>query len=222
MLKPAAIRDVLARCAPQLAQNPERLILTVGDGRIVAITNPTFAPIVTAAYRTAGRNGVWAGAPDMGGLATAPAIVRHVGDSAIVSILSAEALLPAVESGTRVMMTAPSGTIIYATQSLADAGLRTQQSIRNAASPAGDAVESVDVKTIANQRVRIAVRGRRASVALPTSLPPSVSAVGRDEEVDLYPTAEQCSGLQLEPRTPASSRDRCTVRGRTLLCRGER
>lgn len=91
-----------------------------------------------------------------------------------------------------------------------------------AASPAGDAVESVDVKTIANQRVRIAVRGRRASVALPTSLPPSVSAVGRDEEVDLYPTAEQCSGLQLEPRTPASSRDRCTVRGRTLLCRGER
>ncbi|MGR1184963.1 phage tail protein [Aeromonas veronii] len=36
MLKPAAIRDVLARCSPQLAQNPESLILTVGDGRIVA------------------------------------------------------------------------------------------------------------------------------------------------------------------------------------------
>ncbi len=107
------------------------------DGRIVAITNPTYAPIVTAAFRTAGRNGVWAGAPDMGGLQTAPAIVRHVGDSAIVSILSAEALLPAFAGGTRVMMTAPSGTIIYATQSLADAGLRTQQSIRNAASPAG-------------------------------------------------------------------------------------
>ena len=36
MLKPAAIRDVIARCVPQLAQNPEGLILTVGDGRIVA------------------------------------------------------------------------------------------------------------------------------------------------------------------------------------------
>ncbi|HHQ4584659.1 phage tail protein [Aeromonas hydrophila] len=36
MLKPAAIRDVIASCVPQLAQNPDRLILTVGDGRIVA------------------------------------------------------------------------------------------------------------------------------------------------------------------------------------------
>jgi hypothetical protein len=36
MLKPAAIRDVLARCIPQLVQNPEGLLLTVGDGHIVA------------------------------------------------------------------------------------------------------------------------------------------------------------------------------------------
>lgn len=36
MLKPTAIRDVIASCVPQLAQNPESLILTVGDGHIVA------------------------------------------------------------------------------------------------------------------------------------------------------------------------------------------
>lgn len=36
MIKPAAIREVIASCVPQLAQNPERLILTVGDGHIVA------------------------------------------------------------------------------------------------------------------------------------------------------------------------------------------
>ena len=44
MLKPAAIRDVLARCSPQLAQNPERLILTeVEDAPTADAFFPPFA-----------------------------------------------------------------------------------------------------------------------------------------------------------------------------------
>ncbi|MBZ6064705.1 phage tail protein [Aeromonas schubertii] len=36
MLKPQQIRDVLAACVPALATDPERLTITIGEGRIVA------------------------------------------------------------------------------------------------------------------------------------------------------------------------------------------
>lgn len=36
MQKPAQIREVITRCVPSLATNPDRLTITVGEGHIVA------------------------------------------------------------------------------------------------------------------------------------------------------------------------------------------
>jgi two-component system cell cycle sensor histidine kinase PleC len=109
------------------------------NGAVLGITDPTIAEHVSAAYRSAGRRGVWTGAPDMGGQATAPAIVRHVGDYAIVSILKANALLPELNAQARVLIATEAGAVLYASPGLESAGLRMQQSMITAATPGGAA-----------------------------------------------------------------------------------
>ncbi len=107
------------------------------DGRVLAITDPRLSQHVVAAFHSAGRNGVWVGAPDMGGLATAPAIVRRVGDHVIVSVLDVTQLLPEFRAGARVLVTAPSGALLFTTPSLEDAGARLRQALVHAATPPG-------------------------------------------------------------------------------------
>ncbi len=112
--------------------------VATANGAIVAITEPALAPFVQAALRAAGGETTWAGAPDMGGLESAPALVRRVGDTRIVSILNTEALLPELNAGARVLVASDSGAVLFASQSLHDAGLRVQQAMMSAATP-GDA-----------------------------------------------------------------------------------
>ncbi|MEJ0060438.1 MAG: ATP-binding protein [Terricaulis sp.] len=102
-------------------------------GEIEAITNRAQQALVEAAFRDAGDAGMWTGAPDMGGLASAPAMVRHVGDRAIVTILDPAALLPELAADARVLIAAPSGAIVFATPALQSAGLLAQQQVLTSA-----------------------------------------------------------------------------------------
>jgi two-component system, cell cycle sensor histidine kinase PleC len=102
-------------------------------GNIQAITNPSYAALVRAAHQASGGAGVWTGAPDMGQLETAPAIVRRVGDRAIVTIVDPTQLLPDLEGRTRVIIAAPSGVVLYSSPALQAAGARAQQQLMAAA-----------------------------------------------------------------------------------------
>jgi two-component system cell cycle sensor histidine kinase PleC len=119
---PASVAAAAAHGGPVIAA----AILT-RQGRIEAITDETYGPLAQAALRSAGGAGVWAGAPDLGERATAPAIVRHVGDRAIVSILDPARLLPELGGDARVLIAAPSGAALYTAPALQSAGPRAQQ-----------------------------------------------------------------------------------------------
>jgi two-component system cell cycle sensor histidine kinase PleC len=101
-------------------------------GAIEAITDPTRAQLVQASVRAAGDTGVWAGAPNVGSLTTAPVMVRHAGDRALVSVLDPRQLLPELDTNARVLIATPAGTVLYASPALQAAGIRTQQQILNA------------------------------------------------------------------------------------------
>src|SRR5690606_19892728 len=83
--------------------------------------------LAQAALRSAGSAGVWAGAPDLGERTSAPVIVRHVGERAIVSVLDPARLLPELGGDARVMIIAPNGASLYASPALQSSGERTQQ-----------------------------------------------------------------------------------------------
>ncbi|HWA00180.1 MAG TPA: PAS domain-containing sensor histidine kinase [Caulobacterales bacterium] len=102
------------------------------DGDLLAITDRTQAPLAAAALRAAGEAGVWTGAPDLGELETAPVMVRHVGDRAILSVLNAGALLPELPQDARVLVATDAGNIVYASPALRRAGARAQNQVLNA------------------------------------------------------------------------------------------
>src|SRR5690606_4518182 len=80
---------------------------------------------------------------------------------------------------------------------------------------------SVDVKPLGDDLTAVVVRGRRASLELPTSLPLTVTPVGREPDRDSYPRPGECQGLQLDASPPAPASDGCVLQngGRALLCR---
>ncbi|HVY83857.1 MAG TPA: PAS domain-containing sensor histidine kinase [Caulobacterales bacterium] len=106
-------------------------------GDVFAITDRNQTDLVVAAVRAAGDAGVWTGAPDMGELPTAAAMVRRVGDRAIVSVLNAGALLPDVPRDGRVLIANAAGAIVYASPALRQAGLRAQNQVLNAVRDGG-------------------------------------------------------------------------------------
>jgi len=99
------------------------------SGAIEAITNPELSAVATAAANAAGDEPLWAGAPDMGELATAPTIVRRLGDRRIVTIIDSARLLPELNANARVLIASPSGEIFYASPALQSAGVRAQQQV---------------------------------------------------------------------------------------------
>ncbi len=96
-------------------------------GDAIAATDPDREPLTNAAILAAGARDIWIGAPDMGELASAPVIVRRVGDLAFVSIIDADRLLPDLNADARVMILDASGELLYASPVLQEAGLRVQQ-----------------------------------------------------------------------------------------------
>ena len=99
------------------------------DGRIEAITNTQYSELALAAAQRVGGRELWTGAPDMGATATAPTIVSRVGNRTIVTVIDPARLLPELEADARVLIAAPSGSIIYASPALEAAGARAQQQV---------------------------------------------------------------------------------------------
>ncbi|MBC7768845.1 MAG: PAS domain-containing sensor histidine kinase [Phycisphaerales bacterium] len=99
------------------------------SGVIEAITNPEFSALVAAGVQNAGDTAIWTGAPDMGALATAPLIVRRVGDRRVVSVVDPARLLPELGASARVLIATPAGDILYASPALQAAGVRSQQQV---------------------------------------------------------------------------------------------
>ncbi len=98
-------------------------------GAIEAITDQRHAALVTAALREAGAAEVWIGAPDMGELASAPVIVRRLGQRTIVAVIEPNRLLPELEQSARVLIATPNGAVLYASPALEAAGARAQQQV---------------------------------------------------------------------------------------------
>ncbi|MBK8544466.1 MAG: PAS domain-containing sensor histidine kinase [Caulobacteraceae bacterium] len=129
---PAAIANASAASRPANAA-----AIVTRNGGIEAITDPTQQSLVAAAMRAANGAELWVGAPGMGELPTAPAIVRNLGDHAIVTIIDPALLLPELEQNARVLIASSDGAILYASPALQQAGARAQQQVL-AAARAGD------------------------------------------------------------------------------------
>jgi two-component system cell cycle sensor histidine kinase PleC len=125
---PASLANAAAHASPATAA-----AVVTQDGTIEALTDPVQAGLVAAALQAAGGAGVWAGAPEMGELATAPVIVRRVGERAVVSIIDPAQLLPELDASARVLIASASGDVIYASPALHAAGARAQQQVLAAA-----------------------------------------------------------------------------------------
>ena len=100
-----------------------------GAGAIEAITSPAQARLAQAALQTADRAPIWAGAPNMGELPSAPTIVRRVGDRTIVTIIDPSRLLPELAPNARVLIASPGGDILYSSPALQRAGQRAEQQV---------------------------------------------------------------------------------------------
>ena len=139
-------------------------------GEIEAITDRTQSDLALSAFRAAGQAGVWSGAPDMGDAPTEPALVRHVGDHAIVILLDASRLLPEMERDARVMLAAPAGDVLYASPAMQHAGARAEQQLHastNEAAGDGALVHDGEGKSWAAASANVAIGGFRVVVAAP-------------------------------------------------------
>lgn len=101
-------------------------------GEIEALTDPDFAAIAIAATRAANGAPLWAGAPSVGELATAPTIVRRVGERSVVSVIDPTKLLPELDANARVLITTSEGAVLYASPAMQTAGARAQQQVLSA------------------------------------------------------------------------------------------
>jgi len=112
----AAHPSEVARAAAQ-ARSVRAAAIFDADGAQLAITDASQSVLLRAAFGAA-QSETWGGAPDMGGMPTAPAIVRRVGDYAIALVLEPRALLPALDSQARVLIVAPDDSVLAATPAL--------------------------------------------------------------------------------------------------------
>jgi len=117
-----------AASAPQVAA----AAIIASDGAIEATTDPTRTNLIRAAANAAGDAPVWTGAPSMGEITSAPAIVRQIGSRTLVVLIDPARLLPDLEPGTRVLIAARDGDVLYASPALQEAGARAQQQVLSA------------------------------------------------------------------------------------------
>lgn len=124
----AAIANAAAAARPATAA-----AVVSGAGAIEAITDPTQADLIAAALESTHSADAWVGAPNRGELATAPVIVRRVGDRAVVTVIDPSQLLPQLEPSARVLIASREGVILYASPAMQEAGARAQQQVLAAA-----------------------------------------------------------------------------------------
>ncbi len=117
-----------ASSAPQVAA----AAVIAADGAIEATTDPTRTNLIRAAVNAAGDQPTWTGAPDMGEIASAPTIVRQIGERTLVVVIDPARLLPDLEASTRVMIASQDGAVLYASPALQQAGARAQQQVLSA------------------------------------------------------------------------------------------
>jgi two-component system cell cycle sensor histidine kinase PleC len=115
-----------AAALPNLVQST---VIYGRSGAALAHTNGAEDAIAAAALRDAGAAEFWVGAPDMGELPTAPAIVRRLDGAAVVSVLDTQALAPSMASDARVLLVSADGGVLFASPALREIGLRAQQQI---------------------------------------------------------------------------------------------
>jgi two-component system, cell cycle sensor histidine kinase PleC len=116
----AAHADEVARAAAN-ARAVRAAAVFDDTGAMVALTDSAQAQLATAAYSAAASE-IWAGAPEMGNAPTAPAIVRRIGNHALVLIIEPRALLPAFDAEARVLLAAPNGQILVGTPAVQKGG----------------------------------------------------------------------------------------------------
>lgn len=117
----------VARAAAHTA--PARAAAIVNrSGGVDAITAAAETALVMAAVQGA-EAGVWVGAPEMGALQSAPVIVRHVGERALVVVIDPALLLPRLDPQARVLIASENGAVLYASPALQQAGARAQQQL---------------------------------------------------------------------------------------------
>jgi two-component system cell cycle sensor histidine kinase PleC len=103
----------------------------VANGQIQATTSTSQNAIALAAALHA-EQGNWSGAPDMGELTSAPAIVRTDNGRAIVAVIDPARLLPELDPNARVLIASESGAVLFASPALQRAGVRAQQQVLSA------------------------------------------------------------------------------------------
>jgi len=121
---PYGVANAAAHAPPAVAA-----AVVTSDGAVEALTDQDYAPHVAAALRAAEGAAVWAGAPDVGGLAAAPVILRRIGERAIVTVIDPAQLLPELEQNARVLIATPEGAVLYASPAMQAAGARAQQQV---------------------------------------------------------------------------------------------
>lgn len=113
------------------------------QGEIEAITDANYAGLARAALDRAGSAGVWVGAASEAD-ATAPVLVRHVGERAIVSVLDPSRLLPELNADARVLITSAEGAAVYLSPALEAAGAGAQQQLQRADHRSGALIADPD------------------------------------------------------------------------------
>jgi len=150
--------------------SPATAAAVVGPaGVIEAITNPEYRALVSVAVLSAGDAPIWTGAPDMGELATAPVIVRRIGDRQVVTIVDPVRLLPELSADARVLIATPTGAIFYASPALQTAGVRAQQQVLAATreNTTGALLRSGDGATWVAAESTVQIGGFRVMAASP-------------------------------------------------------
>lgn len=162
--------DVVSLANAAAHTSPATAAAVIGPtGAIEAITDAQYRALAIAAAQAAGDEQLWTGAPDMGELATTPAIVRRLGDRRIVTIIDPARLLPELAPAARVLIASPSGHIFYASPALQSAGPRAQQQVLAAAraNGAGALIEDGAGAAWAAAEANVQLGGFRVMAASP-------------------------------------------------------
>ncbi|MBL8538062.1 MAG: PAS-domain containing protein [Hyphomonadaceae bacterium] len=122
-----AIASAAAHVAPASAA-----AVVSETGEILAITDTNQTALVRAAADAAGEDQLWVGAPRIGELQSAPAIVRRIGGSKIITVVASDLLLPDLDGNARVLIATEDGAVLFASPALQSAGARIQQQMLNA------------------------------------------------------------------------------------------
>ncbi|MES1200398.1 MAG: PAS domain-containing sensor histidine kinase [Pseudomonadota bacterium] len=119
--------DAAVANAAAHAQMVSGVAVLSSDGQVIAATQAGRAALFSAAFRSAGTNDIWAGAVNGPDGAATPALVRRVGDRAIVSLLDPADLAPDLDTGERVVIATAAGRVLYASPAFANDDARAQQ-----------------------------------------------------------------------------------------------